>query len=44
MYNWSANIVEDVDSLHIEIDNLNNPLIRFCFIKSIYITNIVRPS
>jgi hypothetical protein len=27
--------VGDVDSLHIEIDNLNDPLVRFCFIRSI---------
>jgi hypothetical protein len=27
--------VGDVDSLHVEIDNLNNPLVGFCFIRSI---------
>jgi hypothetical protein len=35
MDNWLANIVGDVDSLYVEIDNLNNPLVGFCFIKSI---------
>jgi hypothetical protein len=30
-----ANIVGDVDSLHVEIDNLNDPLVGFCFIRSI---------
>jgi hypothetical protein len=30
-----ANIVGDMDSLHVEIDNLNNPLVGFCFIRSI---------
>jgi hypothetical protein len=35
MDNWLANIVGDVDSLHVEIDNLNNPLVEFCFIRSI---------
>jgi hypothetical protein len=35
MDNWLANIVDDVDSLHIEIDNLNNFLVGFCFIRSI---------
>jgi hypothetical protein len=33
MDNLLANIVGDVDSL--EIDNLNDPLVRFCFIRSI---------
>jgi hypothetical protein len=33
--NWLANIVDDVDSLHVEIDNLNNLLVGFCFIRSI---------
>jgi hypothetical protein len=28
-------MVDDVDSLHVEIDNLNEFLVRFCFIKSI---------
>jgi hypothetical protein len=27
--------VGDVDSLHVEIDNLNNLLVGFCFIRSI---------
>jgi hypothetical protein len=35
MDNWLANIVGDVDSLHVEIDNLNDPLVGFCFIRSI---------
>jgi hypothetical protein len=35
MDNWLANIVDDVDSLHVEIDNLNNLLVGFCFIRSI---------
>jgi hypothetical protein len=35
MDNWLANIVGDVDSLHIEIVNLNDPLVGFCFIRSI---------
>jgi hypothetical protein len=30
-----ANIVADVDRLHVEIDNLNDPLVGFCFIRSI---------
>jgi hypothetical protein len=35
MDNWLANVVGDVDSLHVEIDNLNDPLVGFCFIRSI---------
>jgi hypothetical protein len=35
MDDWLANIVGDVDSLHVEIDNLNDPLVGFCFIRSI---------
>jgi hypothetical protein len=35
MDNWLANIVGDVDSLHVKIDNLNDPLMGFCFIRSI---------
>jgi hypothetical protein len=35
MDNWLANIVDDVDSLHVEIDNLNDLLVGFCFIRSI---------
>jgi hypothetical protein len=35
MDNWLANIVSDVDSLHVEIDNLNDLLVGFCFIRSI---------
>jgi hypothetical protein len=34
MDNWLANMV---DSLHVEIDNLNNPLVVFYFKRSIYI-------
>jgi hypothetical protein len=30
-----ANIVGDVDSLHVEIDNLNDLLVGFYFIRSI---------
>jgi hypothetical protein len=30
-----ANKMNDVDSLHVEIDNLNNPLVGFCFIRDI---------
>jgi hypothetical protein len=33
MDNWLANIVGDVDSLHVEIDNLY--VVGFCFIRSI---------
>jgi hypothetical protein len=35
MDNWLANIVGDVDSLHVEIDNLNDFLVGVCFIRSI---------
>jgi hypothetical protein len=35
MDNWLANIVDDADNLHVEIDNLNDSLVGFCFIKSI---------
>jgi hypothetical protein len=35
MDNWLANIMGDIDSLHVEIDNLNNPLVGFYFIRSI---------
>jgi hypothetical protein len=35
MDNWLNNIVCDVDSLYVEIDNLNNLLVGFYFIKSI---------
>jgi hypothetical protein len=35
MDNWLANIVGDVDNLHVEIDNLNDPLVGFCFIRSV---------
>jgi hypothetical protein len=35
MDNSLANIVGDVDSLHVEIDNLNDLLVGFCFIRSI---------
>jgi hypothetical protein len=34
MDNWLANIVDDMDSLHVKINNLNNPLIEFYFIRS----------
>jgi hypothetical protein len=30
-----ANIAGDVESLHVEIDSLNDPLLGFGFIKSI---------
>jgi hypothetical protein len=30
-----ANIVGDVDSFHVEIDNINDPLVGFCFIRNI---------
>jgi hypothetical protein len=33
MDNWMTNRMDDVDSLHVEIDNLNNPLVGFCFIR-----------
>jgi hypothetical protein len=29
MDNWLANIVGDMDSLHVDIDNLNDPLVGF---------------
>jgi hypothetical protein len=32
-----TNKMDDVDSLHVEIDNLNDPLVVFCFIRDIYI-------
>jgi hypothetical protein len=32
MDNWLANIVDDVDNLHVKIDNLNDLLVGFCFI------------
>jgi hypothetical protein len=35
MDNWLANIVGDVDSLHVKIDNLNDLIVGFCFIRSI---------
>jgi hypothetical protein len=35
MDNWLANIVDDVDSLHVDIDNLNDLLVGFYFIRSI---------
>jgi hypothetical protein len=35
MDNWLANIVDDVDNLHIEIVNLNDLSVEFYFIKSI---------
>jgi hypothetical protein len=42
MDNWLANIVGDVDSLHVEIDNLNNSLVGFCFIRSIDIAYLIQ--
>jgi hypothetical protein len=41
MDNWLTNIVDNVDSLHVEIDNLNDLLEEFCFIKSIDIARSV---
>jgi hypothetical protein len=35
--------VGDVDSLHIKIDNLNDLLVGFCFIRSIDIQRRKRP-
>jgi hypothetical protein len=35
MDKWLANMVDDVHSLHVEIDNLNDLLVGFCFIKNI---------
>jgi hypothetical protein len=35
MENWMANRMDDVDNLHVEIDNLNDPLMEFCFIRDI---------
>jgi hypothetical protein len=40
MDNWLANIVSDVNSLHVEIDDLNDPLVGFCFIKSIDVSTV----
>jgi hypothetical protein len=34
--------VGDVDSLHVEIDNLNDPLVEFCFIRSIDMDGEIR--
>jgi hypothetical protein len=36
MDSWLTNIVDDVDSLHVEIDNLNNLLVWFFFISIDY--------
>ena len=41
MENWMANKMDDVDSLHVEIDNLNDPLVGFCFIRYIDMLHIV---
>jgi hypothetical protein len=41
MDNWLANIASDVDSLHVEIDNLNDLLVGFCFIRGIDYSNLV---
>jgi hypothetical protein len=38
MDNWLANIVDNVNSLHVEIDILNNPLVGFCFIRNLDIS------
>jgi hypothetical protein len=35
MDNLLANIVDDVDSLYVKIDNLNDSLVGFCFIRGI---------
>jgi hypothetical protein len=35
MDNRMANRMDDVDSLHVEIDNVNDPLVGFCFIRDI---------
>jgi hypothetical protein len=35
MDNGLASIVGNVDSLHVNIDNLNDPLVGFCFLRSI---------
>jgi hypothetical protein len=35
MDNWMANRMDDVDNLHVEIDNLNDSLMEFCFIRDI---------
>jgi hypothetical protein len=35
MDNWLTNIVDDVDSLRVEIDNLNDILVEFYFIRNI---------
>jgi hypothetical protein len=35
MNNWMANKMDDVDSLHVDIDNLNGPLVGFCFLRDI---------
>jgi hypothetical protein len=36
------NIVGDVDSLHVEIDNLNDFLVGFYFIRSIDLSHLIR--
>jgi hypothetical protein len=40
MDNWLANIFDDVDSLHVKIDNLNDPLVGLCFIRSIDMSQV----
>jgi hypothetical protein len=35
MYNWMANRMDDVDSLHVEIHKINDHLVGFCFIRDI---------
>jgi hypothetical protein len=42
MDNWMANRMDDVDSLHVEIDNLNDLLVRFCFIRDIDMSDLVK--
>jgi hypothetical protein len=41
MDNWLDNIVDDVDSLHVAIDNLNDLLVGFCFIRNIDIISLI---
>lgn len=35
MDNWMVNRIDDVYSLHAEINNLNDLLVGFCFIRDI---------
>ena len=41
MKNWLAKIVDDVDSLHFEIENIYCILVEFCFIRGIHMANHV---